>query len=102
MEKRQKCTYATPDCKILVPNVYKVITKDASKAGDVALGYFYCQHIKTGKGAGGTFSIKCRRKRSGHYQLMQEKINFVSLLQKYNETYNGEKDGCRQPSFFLL
>ena len=31
----------------------------ASKAGDVALGYFYCQHIKTGKGAGGTFSIKC-------------------------------------------
>ena len=40
-------------------NVYKVITKDASKAGDVALGYFYCQHIKTGKGAGGTFSIKC-------------------------------------------
>ena len=29
------------------------------KAGDVALGYFYCQHIKTGKGAGGTFSIKC-------------------------------------------
>lgn len=33
--------------------------EDASKAGDVALGYFYCQHIKTGKGAGGTFSIKC-------------------------------------------
>ena len=31
------------------PNVYKVITKDASKAGDVALGYFYCQHIKQEK-----------------------------------------------------
>ena len=44
---------------VFVPNVYKVITKDASKAGDVALGYFCCQHIKTGKGAGGTFSIKC-------------------------------------------
>lgn len=57
--KKAECTNATPDCKILVPNVYKVITKDASKAGDVALGYFYCQHIKTGKGAGGTFSIKC-------------------------------------------
>lgn len=56
---KAECTNATPDCKILVPNVYKVITKDASKAGDVALGYFYCQHIKTGKGAGGTFSIKC-------------------------------------------
>ena len=51
--KKAECTNATPDCKILVPNVYKVITKDASKAGDVALGYFYCQHIKTGKGAGG-------------------------------------------------
>lgn len=26
-----------------------MITKDASKAGDVALGYFYCQHIKQEK-----------------------------------------------------
>lgn len=47
--KKAECTNATPDCKILVPNVYKVITKDASKAGDVALGYFYCQHIKQEK-----------------------------------------------------
>ena len=57
--KKAECTNATPDCKILVPNVYKVITKSASKEGDTALGYFYCEHIKTGKGAGGTFSIKC-------------------------------------------
>lgn len=55
--KQAQCTTATPDCKIFVPNVYKVITKSASKEGDTALGYFYCEHIKTGKGAGGTFSI---------------------------------------------
>ena len=57
--KKAECTNATPACKILVPNVYKLFTKDPSKAGAVAPGYFYCQHLKTGKGAGGTFSIKC-------------------------------------------
>lgn len=46
-------------CKVFVPNVYNVITNRAEKAGNTVLGYFYCTHVKTGKGMGGTFSIKC-------------------------------------------
>ena len=34
-------------------------TNRAEKAGNTVLGYFYCTHVKTGKGMGGTFSIKC-------------------------------------------
>ena len=54
-----KCTDATTECKVFVPNVYNVITNRAEKAGNTVLGYFYCTHVKTGKGMGGTFSIKC-------------------------------------------
>lgn len=78
--KKAECTNATPDCKILVPNVYKVITKDASKAGVVALGYFYCQHIKTGKGAGGTFSISVpQTERSLLVDAGENKFCFVAI-----------------------
>ena len=54
-----QCTDATTECKVLVPNVYNVVTNRAEKAGNTVLGYFYCTHVKTGKGMGGTFSIKC-------------------------------------------
>ena len=54
-----QCTDATTECKVLVPNVYNVVTNRAEKAGNTVLGYFYGTHVKTGKGMGGTFSIKC-------------------------------------------
>lgn len=57
--KSAQCTDATTECKVLVPNVYNVVTNRAEKAGNTVLGYFYCTHVKTGKGMGGTFSIKC-------------------------------------------
>ena len=57
--KSAQCTDATTECKVLVPTVYNVVTNRAEKAGNTVLGYFYCTHVKTGKGMGGTFSIKC-------------------------------------------
>lgn len=57
--KTAECTNATYECKVFVPNVYKVITKRAEKGGSIAWGYFYCTHIKNGNSMGGTFSISC-------------------------------------------
>ena len=59
MEKVHSAQMQLPNAKIFVPNVYNVITNRAEKAGNTVLGYFYCTHVKTGKGMGGTFSIKC-------------------------------------------
>ena len=55
-----QCTDATTECKVLVPNVYNVVTNRAEKAGNTVLGYFYCTHVKTGKGMVALFNKMCR------------------------------------------